>query len=187
MLDDYYIGEKVNNHLIQEIFEIFIQNNMKFLKMNINSTPIKIVSENLVNFPYIKKIPKALEYGISLQPAIWNKEYFLNILGDQDYSAWEFEKKQLMNVDFNSKEYIKDCYLDFRNILNIHNFVIKGYIVRKEYNYFKKNYIFQSGFERKKMPLFIAFKKDIYKFLFNFVTNHRLLRKFLERINIHVY
>lgn len=91
-LDDFYISEKVNNSLIHELVD-------KMEKENIDHVNVSDVFDSLIKMPepheyhdkYLFKIPRHKKYGISTAAAIWDKNYLLRILGNEDKNAWQFE------------------------------------------------------------------------------------------------
>jgi len=142
MLEDYYIGEKVNSEVIDNAIAIMEKERLKYYR--ITNTPKGNCKYK--NYEFLSAIPDNQRYGINLQAAIWRRDFLLNVLGEKDVSAWEVEINQLKFVKKNFEANIEGCVVDTRNIIDIHNGVIKGKWVPKTINYLKRNgYIINKG------------------------------------------
>lgn len=114
-LEDYFIGEKVDDNKVNEAYKYFFNNKLSYLR--IKNTP-KSKGKDIFN-----KISKNQRYGVNLQLSFWNKTILSDILKDKKISAWEFEKL------YNDDELIEnnDFFYSSRNdLINIQNGVIKG-------------------------------------------------------------
>lgn len=90
-LDDYFIESAVDSTKIMELVSLMRHEHVTYINMgdmynSIVSMPNKkYFCSNLIQIPNHKK------YGISMMPAIWDRDFLLSKLGDGDYSAWQFE------------------------------------------------------------------------------------------------
>ena len=140
LLEDYFICDKVNENRLEELFDYIIQNDIKYVK-----TPFKsaIVRKKI---PFKDKkdyycIPKNLEYGISLLPGIWDKNYLLGLIGNKDYNPWQFEVDRIKETrDQNSDPFV-DKFVTYINPLNLYNGVIQGKYDNRTYKLVKKQRI----------------------------------------------
>lgn len=88
IMDDYFISKTVDNKVIDENVDFCIKKDVSFMSLE---------KKSILNDPnrqYFEKyviIPKHGRYSVDTAAAIWNKDYLFNILGDEDYSAWQFE------------------------------------------------------------------------------------------------
>ncbi|OMF21223.1 hypothetical protein [Paenibacillus sp. FSL H8-0259] len=135
MLEDYYIGKHVNSKKISEALNIM--DSEKIVYYRITNQP-KGKSE-YKKYKYLSPIADNQAYGVNLQAAIWEKEFFEKSLGDIDCSAWAVEINHLKKVKDKFSGNIKGCVIDTREIIDIHNGVIKGKWVPKTLKYFEKN------------------------------------------------
>ncbi len=143
LLEDYFIGDEIDNNKIFEALRLIKQDNLKYYKLNSFS---KIKAEKYQEYDYLLTIPENLEYGVSLQAAIWDKQYLLDLVGDGDYNAWKFEVDRSRDSYNASHLPLKGCIYDSRNILNICHGVIQGKILPTAIQYFKdKGYILNSS------------------------------------------
>lgn len=88
ILDDYFICKKVDTDIIKENAIFSIEKNVSFLsleKKSIMKSPTKSYFGKYVVIPPHEKYP------VDTAAAIWNRDYFLQKLGTEDYSAWQFE------------------------------------------------------------------------------------------------
>lgn len=134
LLEDYLIGREIKNCSLDEYVDFFEQNEAKYLRL------INIPKKHLGRkYESIYPIMSNEEYGISLQPAIWNKNYFKEILNTVggDRSAWEFEISLLRKCTEESK-ILEGCFGTKNNVLDIHNGVLKGKWFKNEIYYFRQ-------------------------------------------------
>ena len=144
LLEDYLIGSKINNEHFNNYVDFFQNGNANYLRL-IN-IPRKHKSSE---YDEIYPILKNEEYGISLQPAIWDKQYFkdvlLNVEGNR--SAWEFEIYLLKKCTDECIP-ISGCYGTKTNVLDIHNGVLKGKWFKNEVSYFRQKGILINTYDR---------------------------------------
>lgn len=86
LLEDYFIGAMIDNNMIAEALDLIKQDGIRYYKLNNFS---RVNTKRYKNIDYLYTIPENMEYGISLQPAIWKREYLLELLGDSAYTALE--------------------------------------------------------------------------------------------------
>lgn len=143
LLEDFYIGSRINNTFVEEALNIIRKENIKYYKLNSFS---KIRSSRYEGKSHIQLIPSKKQYAISLQPAIWEKDYLIEKVGDEDYNAWQFEIDRNNDTEKIKEKFLSDCLYDNRNILNICHVVVQGKILPsaiKHYN--KSNYKLSSN------------------------------------------
>lgn len=123
MLEDFFISQNVDTLVVEDILSTMKSNQIRYYKL---------LSLSKFNTPYFNKqkgeriIPANLRYGISLMAAIWDRDYFLSIIGPGDYNPWKFEVDRNMEI-LTAKETdpISGIYNE-RNILNICHMVVQG-------------------------------------------------------------
>ena len=134
MLEDYFIGRSVNKEHIDNAIKMMQENNLKYYKI----TAIPKIKKKSKYANYLSSIQSNVRYGVNLQAAIFNKEFLKEIVSGSDRNAWQTETDLLKNV---TKKYERDldgCVLDNRNIIDVHNGVIKGKYVPATVKFFKK-------------------------------------------------
>lgn len=138
LLEDYFTGDKVVNKDVAEALELIQRDGLKYYKLNNFS---KVKAKHYKNMEHLYTIPENLEYGISLQAAIWDRNFLLKHIGNKDYSAWKFEVDRIKEAEVASKKLIQGCVFDCRNILNICHGVSKGKYLKSAIKYFEhQNY-----------------------------------------------
>ena len=153
MLEDYFIGQPVKEADIDNALKIMHDHNFKYYKI----TNIPHLSGGSDIAEYLSYIPSNLRYGINLQAAIFRKDFLYEVISGEDRDAWKTETDLLKNVTDKFEYNIDGCVADVRNIIDIHNGVIKGMWVPATIKYFKKiGYTFDLG-DRK----ILSFKKII--------------------------
>lgn len=135
MLEDFYLGKKVDSQVIEETIKLMEKDNLLYYKLK-SFSPIR--TKNYKAYKYLHVIPSNLEYGISLQPGIWRKEFLNEKVGTENYNAWKFECDRIAEEKNKSKEPIIGCVYDERNILQIQHGVVQGKYLPKTVKYFEK-------------------------------------------------
>lgn len=135
LVEDYFIGSKIDNSVISDALNFIKQEDINYYKLNNFS---RVNTEFYKNIKFLVTIPENMEYGVSLQPAIWKREHLLELLGEGGYSAWKFELDQVEKTYNESNKPLKGCVLDKRNILNICHGVVQGKYLPSAIRYFEK-------------------------------------------------
>lgn len=123
LLEDYYISEKVDTVSILNVLDIMSKHRIDYYKL---------LSFSKISTPFFDKkqriryIPASLKYGISLQPSIWNRKFFLQMIGNGDYNPWRFELDRICDSEVErNPQKIVGLY-DERNLLNICHMAVQG-------------------------------------------------------------
>jgi len=131
MLEDYFIGKKVNTSSIDELLEFVKRERLDYLRIvPVPKTRYKVSTDNGIH-PMREDRP----YGVNLQASIWKKSFFLKTIASGDYSPWEYEKRQKIDSPYRIKG--KCAVVDYWPIL-ILNGVVQGKWFPNTLNYFKK-------------------------------------------------
>lgn len=90
-LEDYFITAKVDNNVIADLIDVMDNHFVTFL----NTSDVFFNTIKMKDKQYFKEhliiIPNNRLYGISTESAIWEKDFLLKKIGEDDYSAWQFE------------------------------------------------------------------------------------------------
>lgn len=133
LLEDFFTTSPVNNQDLSELVDCMQENQLKYCKL-LNQSRIK--GEAFNRKKHLRIIGNEDEYGISLQPAIWDREFLLKLVGTENYNAWIFEFNQVKEKNQNRESI--DSVADKRNILKITHAVVQSKYLRKAVRVFKK-------------------------------------------------
>lgn len=122
MLEDYLIGKPVKENDIDTAIDLMNEYKLKYYKI----TAIPKVKRRSSIANYLSDIPSNLRYGINLQAAIFEKDFLFEIASGKDRSAWEVEADLLKDVTEKYEYNLEGCVLDNRDIIDVHNGVLKG-------------------------------------------------------------
>lgn len=160
LLEDFYIGSPIKNVHIKEIIDLVKKDHIKYYKLNSFS---RIKSMNYKENKFIQYIPSNKQYAISLQPAIWEKKYLSEKLGQEDYNAWQFEIDRNNETRMITDKFINNCFYDNRNILNICHVVVQGKILPSAIKYYgKQNYKLSTSRKVMTQSEFIFYKLKFF-------------------------
>lgn len=123
MLEDFFISASVNSNLISEAISFMDEHGINYYKL---MSLTKFISDKYNSFDYLQKITQSYPYGISLMPAIWNRDFFLEKIGEGKYNPWKFEIDRLEEEKKSSNSSKIIGVFDNRNILNITHMVVQG-------------------------------------------------------------
>lgn len=129
LLEDFFISSPVDNVLVLDSLQLVIDNNIKFYQVLVQL--IKSTWEKGCPFQgekRIKIIPQEKKYPLNLQAAIWDREFLLKTIGEENYNAWQFEIRQLTLCDINTDKI--EYLIDDRNILNIEHMIVQSKYLR---------------------------------------------------------
>lgn len=172
MLEDYFIGKPVDQSAIEKAVALMEDQKIKYYKI----TNIPKINKKGVIADYLPGIPNNLRYGINLQAAIIEKSFLMEMVQGEDRSAWKTETDLIKKVSDKYTGDIPGCVIDTRNIIDIHNGVIKGKWYGITLNYFKRrSYVIDKG-SRAVLP----FKSVLYFHsarIFSHILPTGLLRK----------
>ena len=122
-VEDFFYAKKIDNKQFEKAVE-------RMEKYNIVYYRLIAYPHSLKNFHGIKKIKcinKKSESGISLQPAIWNREYLLKLIRNSNFqTSFEFEFAQTLRSRGSENGYFEDCVVDVSKIIDYRNEIIKG-------------------------------------------------------------
>ncbi len=143
LLEDFFIGEKVVNDPLSPILSFIIKNGLKYYRMPLREfTPFNKKNK-------IEPITPQMEYTVSCQPSIWKKDFLSQCIGTEKYNAWIFEGVYSKAPAAHSEQFLKGCYIDYRNPLNIYHGALQSKLLNKTVEHFtNKGYKFKS-----KLPL----------------------------------
>lgn len=148
LLEDFFIADVVSNNTIAMLMNTIITNNVNYYKLQ-DQKKIKgplFDKKNKIHF-----IDKNEKYGISLQPAIWEKKFLSELVGTNNYNAWIFEFNQVKNETHKRADVV--CLGDNENRLNIiHAVVQQEYLRNAILEMKKRGYILDLN-SRQKMKL----------------------------------
>ena len=166
-LEDFFITRTVDTKRISKLMDSIIKENIQYCKL-LNESRIK--GKIFASNKHWHIIDKSVEYGISLQPAIWNVNFLKEKVGKDNYNAWIFEYNQVKNKGWNEKNI--DCIADDSNPLEVTHAVVQSQYLRKAIRVFKKqNYIINTK-NRKVMSM-----KDTFQYRLKNFANHILPKR----------
>lgn len=157
LLEDFYFGSAVDNKIVSDALDLMDRDGLKYYKLNTFS---KIKTTNYKNIDYLHVLPGNLEYAVSLQPGIWERDFLKEKVGTENYNAWKFEVDRINEEKNASKEPLKGCVFDERNILQIQHGIVQGKYLPECVRYFKKR-----GYElnQSRRSVMTGWENFIYK------------------------
>lgn len=122
ILDDFYITNYVDSQEIINAINLMQRNEINYYKLFSLS---RFTSPLCQNSDFLHCIPSNYYYGISLTPSIWNREYFLEKIGQGNYNPWKFEADRLKEEKDDDGKIMLGIF-DNRNILHLTHMVVQG-------------------------------------------------------------
>ena len=138
LLEDFLVGEKIDNKLVEDTVDYIKKENIRYFKLVNMSRAVKNKDCQYKNKEYLHIIPEDDEYGVSLQAAIWKKEYLKELLGEDNYNAWIFEFNRVKEAKEKPNTPKEGCVFDERNILNLKHGVVQSKYLPNTVRYFEK-------------------------------------------------
>lgn len=175
LLEDFFTTTYVDNSKLMHIIKLMKENKLKYCRLLDQK---KMKGQRFKGNKHIKIIPRNDKYGLCLEPAIWNKEFLKQLVGDENYNPWIFEMR-LIQKQLHNKEYT-DCIQDDSNILEITHGIVQSKYLPQAIRVFKKqNY----EFDLKSREV-LSFKDNFKYRLKCFVNFHspEWSKKYLKKI-----
>lgn len=138
LLEDFFVGEPIDSEVVEDTLRLIKEDDIRFFKIVNNNRPLKNRDANYKGIKYLHVVPENDEYGVSLQAAIWKKEYLKEVLGTENYNAWKFEFDRVKEAEGKTSQPNKGVLVDDRNILKIKHGVMQGKHLPFTVKYFKK-------------------------------------------------
>ena len=130
MLEDYLISKQIKNEMIDEILNFMDSNEAYYYQLSVGNTGSKSDLRTQVS--------ARTNYPVSLQPALWQREKFLDILnGIIGKTPWDFEYYFTQKYQ-DKTDIIKGVYHDTRDILGYKNGVLRGKWIPSTLDYYKE-------------------------------------------------
>lgn len=104
--EDYFLTGPMNTNKIHQLTNKMDKYNIHNVKLYINPKIKEALKRNVGRIEDLVEYPIDMDYQISLQPGIWNKETFLGLLKDNE-TPWDLEiegTKRMRKI--NKKAYI---------------------------------------------------------------------------------
>jgi hypothetical protein len=120
-LDDFFIFDKVNTHLVSELFEIFLNEKIDCLSL----TNDYLGKKNFKNYNFLKTIESKEEYIVNSGVNIWKKDLLKTFLRD-NYTPWEFELKNSRNINNGTINFEWHFVAVKKSLFKLLNGVIRG-------------------------------------------------------------
>lgn len=134
LLEDFFTRDYVNTEKVLKVVKFMKERDIKYYKLASFSS---FHTPHFENHQFLYTIPKNKPYGISLQAAIWEKEFLKEKLGTDNYNAWTFEKDRL-DEETEDTAPLEKCVFDNRNILQIEHAIVQSVYLPPAIAYFNK-------------------------------------------------
>ena len=174
MCDDLIISDAVDKDKIECILDFMDNHNIKFCRLN----PLNI-GEKISELPILRKISKQTPYAINLQIGIFNKDFFSELLGDGEKSAWDIERMINSEASVAKNEYYEDVVTVSEYVIPYIHGVYKGMWKRLSVRKINKKGI-RFNIQRPFVPIKLELKIFLIKWL-QYKMSPRT-RKFLKKV-----
>ena len=138
LLEDFLVGDRIDNQVIQDTIKYIDKHGIRYYKTVNMSRAGKNRDPVYDNKNYLHIIPASDEYGISMQAAIWERNYLTALVGKENYNAWQFEFDRVNEAKGHDDSPNPGCVFDDRNIFKLQHGIIQGKYLPGTIRYFKK-------------------------------------------------
>jgi hypothetical protein len=138
LLEDFFVSKQIDTKVVEDTMAFVKKEGIRYFKLANISRAVHNRDPKYKGVNYLHVIPEADEYGVSIQPAIWKKEYLTELIGEGNYSAWMFEFARVKESNEKSKRPRDGCVFDDRNILNIKHGVVQSKYIPGTIRYFSR-------------------------------------------------
>lgn len=138
LLEDFFVGDEIDTTSVRKMLRFIKKEKIKYYKLANMSRAVKNRDPNYRGYSFLHVIPESDEYGISLQAAIWDRDFLSEKLGNDNYNAWVFEFNRVKEANIENDCPRKGCVFDDRNILHLKHGVVQSKYIPGTVKYFKK-------------------------------------------------
>lgn len=176
MLEDFFISKQIDEQKIENAIRIMLDKSIKYYKL---MSLTKFIGPQCKSYSYLQEITSIYPYGISLMPAIWDREFLLEKIGKDSYNPWKFEIDRLKEEQ-SCKHNCTIGLFDSRNILNITHMVVQGQLLPPSVKRMKKIGI--DGFDKQRKTMsWLSYRKYTTKMTIGvLVRKHSFLKTLIK-------
>lgn len=173
LIEDAPFDSKVDSEKINDIFSIFIENNMNHLNLKGSPKPNGNVNE------FYGEVLSGTLYRTSLVPCLWKKEMLFKLLQPGE-TAWDFEI-----VGSVRSEHYSGFYSLNNNIFNLLHIIIKGKIERSAF----KKLVATGEADKIRFPSMSMMNSFVFNLLLfrSFVFNRFFPLVFRKKIRLYLH
>lgn len=176
-LEDFYLPKKIDDKKINQVAEYVFIKEINYYQLNITDKE-DYYKWRLFDYDFVWDIPKNRDYWVDISIAIWQKTFFLELLGEGNYSAWEFEFNRNIDAKNPDKYLNKLCLLDSRNLIPMCPMVVQGKYYPKSIKVMKNLGFEFNSYNRPIMTHLEVFKQDLKGFVYKL----RFGKKFFKSV-----
>lgn len=137
-LDDYFITQPISTKRIERLIKIMIQENIDYIRLSLRPWE----NQKFKRYKDLFKIDLNKNYAVNLSVGIWRKS-FLEKLIQEPLNAWKFE----VSLTKIARTEGATCAMSKGSEFPVLDVIRKGKLLRKAYQYFKKDPIYSSSRE----------------------------------------
>ncbi|MEG1506756.1 MAG: hypothetical protein RR478_04600 [Bacilli bacterium] len=138
LLEDFFVSEKIHNSEINGMIEFMKENHIDYIKMPYKGQYNVIKRKKFHNNSNYFRIYEDEDYGINLLPSIWERNFLIKKVGDDNYTPWQFEIDRLNESENAEHILFKNCLEVRTNPFNILNGVVQGKILPDTFKILKR-------------------------------------------------
>tara|TARA_B110000027_G_C16108173_1_gene296332 strand:- start:1363 stop:2190 length:828 start_codon:yes stop_codon:yes gene_type:complete len=175
-LEDYFISEKIDQAMIEKALSYVESESIDYYQL---CTAAKEDYPKWTHFndkKYLYTIPKTQDYWVDTSISIWNKNFMLELLGKEDYSAWKFELDRCRDTKYPERYKNKICVLDSRNLISMSPMVIQGKFYPKSIKLMEKKGHKINISNREVLTSKEVFRYNLKRFFAGFIYGRKLLK-----------
>ena len=175
-LEDYFISEKIDQVMIEKALSYVESENIDYYQLNTAAKEDYPKWTHFKNNMHLYTIPKTRDYWVDTSISIWNKNFMLELLGKEDYSAWKFELDRSIDTKYPERYKNKICVLDSRNLISMSPMVIQGKFYPKSINLMEKKGHKINTSNREVLTFKEVFRYKLKRFFSASLSGRKLLK-----------
>lgn len=129
LLDDFFFTKPLDGPVLDDRIEFMKENHLNYYSMPLPEFLDECNGSSFKDQPYIQNIETSKEYTLSCQPALWEKNFLADRIGQANYNAWIFEGMYAKAKFSHTKEFLDQCKIDVSNILGLIHGALQGKMI----------------------------------------------------------
>lgn len=138
LLDDFFLSRKLEQNTLVNLMEYIIKNEINYCSLPLDDFSSTFKGKKITDFKGARKISPKSEYTVSCQPAIWNKNFLSQCIGNDNYNAWVFEGVYAKSKYAHTSIFLDNCIAQVDNLMHLKHGALQGRMIPKTSKYYKK-------------------------------------------------
>ena len=139
LLDDFFFTKHIEGPVLDDRIVFMKENHLNYYSMPLPEFLDECKGSCYNGNPEIQNIDASKEYTLSCQPAIWERHFLAQCIGQDNYNAWVFEGIYAKSKLVHTKAFLEPCKIDISNRLGLIHGALQGKMIPQSIEKLRQN------------------------------------------------